>query len=291
MTPKNTSQHPSTVASNDMKRWAVMMVGGARTYAFTRESFLRNVVNQADPPMDIFVSTHSNPSCSVDGLSAVLLEMDSTAWLYREMPSGLDEYQQTVDRFQGDQMGLLQLIDNYVEGEDISYDYILFTRPDLHYTVPINIKKLETIFDEGGDNGTIFTPECCGQGDEGWCDRLAAAKYKDFSHMIRSTERWLATGDRSIWEVAFMFRGLLANLTRFDMHEMPNMTDDYGFVTLRLGAALEHCKERYEEWYIWVDVGCNNDAGVNYFNDTSATCKFLNESLKRNERCRNNGWT
>ena len=39
------------------KRWAVMMIGGARTYAFTRDSFLRNIVSQTDPPMDVFVST------------------------------------------------------------------------------------------------------------------------------------------------------------------------------------------------------------------------------------------
>ena len=57
----------SATATN--KRWAVMMIGGARTYACTRQSFLWNVVNQTNPPMDIIVSTVQN-SCSVDKLSS-----------------------------------------------------------------------------------------------------------------------------------------------------------------------------------------------------------------------------
>jgi hypothetical protein len=144
----------SATATN--KRWAVMMIGGARTYAFTRQSFLWNVVNQTDPPMDIFVSTQNTNSCSVDKLSSVLLEMDSKAWRYHDHYI-LDFRAQTLDRFQHEQGKLLQLIDNYAEEKNITYDFILYSRPDLHYTRPMNIAKLETTFEENG-NGTIFTP-------------------------------------------------------------------------------------------------------------------------------------
>ncbi len=82
---------------------------------------------------------------------------------------------------------LLQLIDDYAMGKNITYDYILYTRPDLLYTLPINVKKLETMLDENV-NGTIFVPKCCDF--FGWCDRLAAAKYGDFSSMIRLSKQW-----------------------------------------------------------------------------------------------------
>ena len=229
----------SATATN--KRWAVMMIGGARTYACTRQSFLWNVVNQTNPPMDIIVSTVQN-SCSVDKLSSVLLEMDSKAWRYHDILEPiLDNRAQTLDRFQQEQGKLLQLIDNYAEEKNITYDFILYSRPDLHYTRPMNIAKLETTFEENG-NGTIFTPKCCAFG--GWCDRLAVARYKDFARMIKATDQWVARGGNKVHEPAFMDRGLFVNLTRFDMHITPNLTDDYGFVTARLAAALVQCNEK-----------------------------------------------
>jgi hypothetical protein len=133
------------------------------------------------------------------------------------------------------------LIDNYAKEKNITYDFILYTRPDLHYTRPMNIAKLETTFEENG-NGTIFTPKCCAFG--GWCDRLAVARYKDFARMIKATDQWVARGGNKVHEPAFMDRGLFVNLTRFDMHITPNLTDDYGFVTARLAAALVQCNEK-----------------------------------------------
>jgi hypothetical protein len=273
-----------TASSVANKRWAVMMIGGARTYAFTRESFLRNVVNQTDPPMDIFVSTSSTNSCSVDWISAVLLEMDSRAWRYDELPNGISPnvHVQTQDRFQREQSELLQLIDDYAEKINITYDYIFYARPDLHYTRPMNIAKLEKTFKENG-NGTIFTPECCAWG--GWCDRLAVAHYKDFARMIKASDQWVARGVNGYYEQAFMDRGRFANLTRFDMHISPNLTEDYGFVTARLGAALEQCYEKTEEWYFWCDMSCNN-YGPYSLNPTPAMCKYLNMSLAKKEGCR-----
>ena len=264
----------SATATN--KRWAVMMIGGARTYACTRQSFLWNVVNQTNPPMDIIVSTVQN-SCSVDKLSSVLLEMDSKALRYHDILEPiLDNRAQTLDRFQQEQGKLLQLIDNYAKEKNITYDFILYTRPDLHYTRPMNIAKLETTFEENG-NGTIFTPKCCAFG--GWCDRLAVASYKDFARMIKASDQWVARGVNGIYEVAFMDRGLFVNLTRFDMHITPNLTDDYGFVTARLAAALVQCNEKTAaNWWHSDMTGCNNNSAFS-LNPTPAMCKFLNLSL------------
>ena len=264
------------------KRWAVMMIGGARTYAFTRDSFLRNIVSQTDPPMDVFVSTQSTNSCSVDWLSAVLLEVDSRAWRYHDELPSIDVHVQTRDRFQREQGELLQLIDDYAEQTHITYDYIFYVRPDLHYTRPMNIAKLEKTFEENG-NGTIFTPACCAYG--GWCDRLAVARYKDFARMIKASDQWVARGVNGYYEKAFMDRGRFTNLTSFDMHITPNLTEDYGFVTARLGAALEQCNERTEEWLFWCNTECNNFGGFS-LNSTPAVCKYLNQSLAKKEGCR-----
>jgi len=269
------------------KRWAVMMIGGARTYAFTRKSFIQNVVNQTNPPMDVFVSTSSTTSCSVDSFSSVLLELDSTAWRYHEsIEHGNPDYQ-TRDRFYTEQMGVLKLIDDYSKQKNVTYDYIFYARPDLYYTVPFNIKKLEKTLDN--NNGTIFSPECCAYG--GWCDRLAAARYIDFSHLIRVSDEWFAKGNTGIWEVAFKNRGQYANLSNFDMHIYSNLTEDYGFVTMRLGVALEECApnktlwyENTTDWYFWCDYECNNMGPIS-LNPTPAACNFLNRSLARKEKC------
>lgn len=160
------------------KRWAVTMIGGARTYAFTRNSFLQNVVNLTYPLMDVFVSTISTYSCSVDSFSAVFLERDSTAWRYhhpehtKEELGATDYKALTYDRFYTEQMGLLELIDDHTKENNFTYDYIFYTRPDIFYTIPLNIKKLERTLDK--NNGTIFIPQCCTYND-GWCDRVAAA--------------------------------------------------------------------------------------------------------------------
>jgi hypothetical protein len=66
------------------KRWAVMLIGGARVYAFTHESFLGNVVNQTDPPMDVFSSTSFGNASLLSALSSELMNMESTDWRFDE---------------------------------------------------------------------------------------------------------------------------------------------------------------------------------------------------------------
>ena len=265
------------------KQWAVMMIGGARTYAFTCNLFLRNAISQTDPPMYVFVSTQSTNLCSVDWLSAVLLEADSRAWRYHDELPSIDVHVQTRDRFQREQVELLQLIDDYTKQTRITYNYIFYARPNLHYTRPMSIAKLEKTFEENG-NGSIFTPVCCAYG--GWFDQLAVAHYKDFASMIKASDQWVVRGVNGYYEKAFMDRGQFTNLTSFDMHITPNLTEDYGlFVTARLGAALEQCNERTEEWLFWCDTECNNFGGFN-LNLTHAMCKYLNQSLAKKEGCR-----
>ncbi len=68
------------------KRWAVMMVGAGRSYLFTRNSFMQNVVKQLDPPMDVFTFTKkiTNSSCLAELESMRLLELDSTVCRFDE---------------------------------------------------------------------------------------------------------------------------------------------------------------------------------------------------------------
>jgi hypothetical protein len=103
--------------------------------------------------------------------------------------------------------------------------------------------------------------------------------------MIRVDKQWVARGINGMYEEAFMDRGLFANLSPFDMHITSNLAEDYGFVTARLGAALEQCNERTEEWCFWTNTQCNNYSPFS-LNPTRATCKLVNMSIARNEVCR-----
>lgn len=100
------------------KRWAVMMVGAARSYMLPRNSFLQNVVNQSNPPMDVFafIPKVSNPLCLADMESMRLLEMDSTLIHLDEsyiVLEGRDIWQVTEDRLVRQQNETLRMIDNY----------------------------------------------------------------------------------------------------------------------------------------------------------------------------------
>ena len=101
------------------KRWAVLMVGSARTYTFSRLSFIKNVVNQTDPPMDVFTSTeyiYDSSPCHIEKHSLDLLEKDSTAMRFHEIHKVNDtlarsykmEEKATLDRFVFEQPALLQ---------------------------------------------------------------------------------------------------------------------------------------------------------------------------------------
>ena len=54
--PQHVAPLPPTTTTTTPrpKRWAIMMMGGARTYAFARESFWKNFLGQTDLEYDIF---------------------------------------------------------------------------------------------------------------------------------------------------------------------------------------------------------------------------------------------
>lgn len=260
------------------KRWAIMMIGGARLYAFTRDSFLRNVVNQTDPPMDLFVSTSFSNVSLFSGLSGRLLEMDSTKFSFDEhynVPIP-DENGRTKDRFQREQVNVLQMIDDYAAEQNITYDYIFYARPDSYYEVPFNISNLEALLEEENSklkvNRSIFIPTCCNF--FGWCDRLAVAPYDDFARMVRSTDEWLATGrleQVGSYERAFKDRCMYNNLNQVDMP----VPDNYAFFTARFEHAARACAGESDLEVFWPDSMCNG--GFPPKLDTSVSmCKFFN---------------
>lgn len=274
-----------SLLNNDVstkKRWAVMMIGAGRSYMFTRNSFIQNVMMQADSPMDVFVFTrkNSNSSCLVDLEAIRLLENDSTVIHFDEnfIEGEHHNYVSTEDRFVRQHNEALQMIDSYAEQQKIKYHYIFYTRPDLYYTVPFNIKALEEKINnatDSGINGTIFSPTCCSW--KGWCDQLAAAKYQDFARMIRISREWFSLGlniGSTVPEHQFQARGQFANLSNFDLL----FKEDYGFFILRLTTARDQCHISHNlKAAFWGDFICNDYAPID-INATLETCGILNTS-------------
>jgi len=259
------------------KRWAVMMIGSARSYAFSRSSFIENVLHQTDPPMDVFTSTilMNNSSCFIEKHSQELLVKDSTAVRFHQLNDEVkkrSDKQKTQDRFVNEQSALLQLIEDYSKEHNITYDYIFYTRPDLYYTMPFNITEVERSLEVR--MSTLFSPECC-KFRGGWCDRLAAASYQDFSKMIVSSEDWARSGgDKYAYEAAFRHRAEYANLTNFDL----TLKKDYGFVTLRLGHAAQSCNGGAILKSHWTDKLCNKNMTFPDLETTPDSCRLLNST-------------
>lgn len=259
------------------KRWAVMLVGAPRSYMITRNSFLQNVVNQSDPPMDIFTLTPkiSNPSCLADLESVRMLEMDSTVIHFDEnyvVLEGRDIWKVTEDRLVRQQNETFQMIDNYAGQKNINYDFIFYTRPDLYHTLPINIMELEEKFGNitEGINNTIFSPGCCAY--SGWCDQLAAGRYQDFAKMIGVSREWASRDadiERGHPESLFKARGAFANVSSFDLH----LNEDYEFSILRLYSAKVACGG-HEYNAVGTDAACGSFS----LNATFEQCEILNMS-------------
>ncbi len=270
------------------KRWAVMMIGAPRIYSLARQSFIQNVLNQTDPPMDVFTSTESslvNSSCPIEVHSLELLKRDSTTMHFHQAKgtvkghargdAGTSEEQlrKTKDRFLNEQNSLLTLMEDYAKHRGITYDYIFYTRPDLYYTTPFNISTIERAIDENGS--TVFSPKCCSFA--GWCDRLAAASYQSFSKMIQSTEAWMRSEvvNNLRYETAFQKRAENVNLTKFDLTKRK----DYGFYTLRFYHAKYKCEGGQDPTWkgtSWTDMNCNDcllDLDI-----TPDSCSLLNNS-------------
>ncbi len=213
----------------------------------TRNSFMQNVVHQTNNTMDIFTFTNqvSDTSCLVESESVRLLEYDSAVIHFDKTHldlQGKNIWKISEDRLVRQHTEAFQMIDDYSKQTNIKYDFIFFTRPDLYYTVPFNIKEFEKkIFNStDGSNSTFFSPDCCGWG--GWCDQVAAAPYRDFARMIRASSEWISRGDDRMKdgtnpEKLIMARGQFANISKFDLRS----GEDYGFFILRLNSAKEAC--------------------------------------------------
>lgn len=270
-------------ATATTKRWAVMMIGGARTYAFTRDSFQRNVIGQlpTGSEMDIFTYTFLPPpmkttdaeqksrgddsvdsnssgssksnttktnsdmdssytTCYIDTLGTHHLELDSTVFYVDKganIGGGVEVA--TRDRFERQQNQLVDIIEEYARTRNITYDYVLYTRPDLLFTTPTNMALLEEELDtkeqgqkvEWLDNHTStsiktgprwYSPKCAHFG--GFNDRIAAARFTDFVQMVRLTTAWYdaTDGDKAqrprVGEAAFQDRAVFANMSNvFDL--------------------------------------------------------------------------
>eukprot|EP00985_Skeletonema_marinoi_P015425 scaffold7970_cov147-Skeletonema_marinoi.AAC.1 len=274
------------VVKKKKKRWAIMMIGSPRTYTFTRSSFIKHVLNQIEHSMDVFTSTQSmaNTSCSIEKHSLELLQKDSTLVRFHQsivtVKKGMlgerrrqkkEDILKTKDRFVNEQNALLQLMEDYSKEHGITYDYIFYTRPDLYYTVPFNIQEIERAID--GKLSTIFSPGCCDF--KGFCDRLGAGSYQDYSKMILSSKDWARSGDGSkyAYEEAFRHRAEYVNLTKFDL----TLKEDYGFLTLRFKRVAQSCKGETIGKEQWTDTLCNKRT-IPDLETAPASCRLLNIS-------------
>lgn len=246
------------------KRWAVMMIGGARTYAMCRESFFENLAKQTDSQIDIFSYTFAGSKekdCPFDSLGLHHLDLDSTLM---HLDTNFTTHRNTspaasYDRFVRQQGEHLDMIEEYAAKHNVKYDYIFYTRPDTIYTKPFNLTLLEQELDaRRGDSGW-WSPQCCRFG--GLCDRLAAANFDDFARMIRSSTEWNKVAKNLVGERAFLERSQFAKLNNtFDLPD-----DSYSFATLRHNNAREHChgiNETNPFKNHWTDVVCYKGRGL-----------------------------
>jgi hypothetical protein len=58
------------------------------------------------------------------------------------------------------------MVDNYAKTNNVDYDYVFLTRPDLVYTIPFNISELEY-------SRSLFSPACCAGNPESHFKRRA----------------------------------------------------------------------------------------------------------------------
>jgi hypothetical protein len=170
----------------------------------------------------------------MESFSELMLYQDSTLFhLDKNMPKYKHSRDITSDRFLRQQTEHLQLIDDHATQHNLTYSYILYTRPDLIYALPFRMKHLEQELDQKPDY--VFSPKCCAY--FGLCDRLSAASYHTFRRMIQISPEWRRVDTKTVYENAFRRRLLFANLSDFDMPK-----GFYGFATLRVKYLLNLCK-------------------------------------------------
>jgi hypothetical protein len=229
---KNMTENGMVKGARTEKRWAVLLVGGARTYAFVRDSFLREIVNSPPGhPMDVFAYTFYDNACKLHALSVDLLKEDSADFFVKESQVLIeDRVAQTIERY-GQQNATFIMMQNYAERNHIKYDYVLLTRPDLLYNHMLNVTVIQQTLDALGENALLI-PHCCHFG--AYCDRFAIASFSGLRRMIQCYEGCMTPG---FWyELAFQDRTERANMITFDLPQT------YSFATLRRGLLEEACR-------------------------------------------------
>jgi hypothetical protein len=247
------------------KRWAVLVVGGSRTYAFARDNFLQYIVN-APPsiPMDVFSYTYYDRKCSFFALSAIFLKEDCTDYFLQESNTTLLQPNiatKTQDRY-GQQIAALQMMEGYAERNNITYDYVIATRPDLLHNRMLNVSLIQQSIDDIGDSALLI-PECCNFG--GYCDRFSIASFTGMKRMLQCFMGCIDPG--MAYEQSMMDRSNKSNMIAFDLVEA------YSFATLRREAIEDHCRPDHPQVRPngWVDVVClrSNDGENQPFQDTN----------------------
>jgi STELLO glycosyltransferases len=253
--PSKLLAFPKVEAPVRKKKWAVLMIGGARTYAVCRESITKNVLLQTDPPMDMFTYSfhHQNQSCHLDNLGLDILDRDSKMIHYDD---AFVKYEATsreasYDRFVRQQVEHFQMLQQYQTKHNVTYDYVLYARPDLFFLEPFDFQAIEKILDEPRTNGTyaMFSPACCRF--RGICDRIAATTYEGYSNMMRLTEAWHENATHLIGEEAFRERAAFAKMERFDVVGTP-----HAFATVRNSNVGKICQGTEDIGASWTDYVC-----------------------------------
>ena len=287
--PQHVAPLPPTTTTTTPrpKRWAIMMMGGARTYAFARESFWKNFLGQTDLEYDIFSYSffHSAAdTCHIDTLGLHLWELDSTVM---HIDDGFTKYPGTsknasYDRFVRQQGQHWQVLETYAAAahDDNVYDYVFYTRPDLIYTAPFNLTLLEHELQTRGP-GQWFTPLCCKF--KGLCDRMAAMHFTDFKHMVAQSAAFYKQATHKVGERLWKERAYFANLTQhFDLP-----ADAYSFATLRHNNTRSLCHGldwNHGGWHNgWPDTVClrgqqNRDVARHIETLSPIACKVLDQS-------------
>lgn len=236
------------------KRWAVLQTGGARTYATCRDSFMRNIVHQTDPPMDVFTITfhHSDDNCHFDALGVDMLDRDSKSIMYDNVivPKARNTMSSGYDRFARQPIDHWNLMETYQRENNVTYDYVVLTRPDMMYYSPLNVSLLEKMLvpqqQSAKENATkslqypLFSPDCCKF--RGLCDRIAAASYQGMSAMMKNSAAWYKQAKEKRAEAAFKERALFSNMVPFDYSLNASAGSSFGFATMRYAHVASICQ-------------------------------------------------
>jgi hypothetical protein len=271
-----TESTKSNEPSRQNARWAVLLLGGPRTYAYARASFMRHVVQVVDPPMDIFSYTFYDKDCVVDAFSLNKLEEDSTRMILESEGFTAPEKsrgKQTRSRYL-QQAKAMRMVEKYAAQQNKTYEYVILTRPDLVYSHDLDVEAISESFNSRSREDSIMVPECCKFG--GICDRFSISTFKGMHRMLNGTYSWAESDKTSIWEQAFASRLNFTGMEAFDVKE------SYSFATLRVHNVEHACNVTPKRKDSWVDSTCFRAKNVYEVLETDVggkgACSMFNKS-------------